>query len=406
MKTKVFCLAAALSCFSLSMNAQTISVADIQAAPNSTTSFTLDFSATEVKGNGYMSLDCDLTLPSNFSTTNKNSAIYSGWASAQITVGPAHITMASQYGLTDLQVKGLATVELKIGDVTPGDYEVTLSNITLGYNTADEDNPDDVTFIVSVLNLPTVELDENNTDAPVASNGPVKVIVTRTINANEWSTICLPFAMTGDQLKTAFGDDVILAKLNEWSFEGTFPNVNSMNLVFTYLNINDGLEANYPCMIKVSKAISEFSVNLVTIEPEEYPAAPDVIYKVQISTKPPFKYENYTASMYGTFIKDELFEGALFASSNKFWYVGSTNTPSIKGYRGYFYFMDSNGNPITFPNGSSARITMEFGDGTTDAIESVQTVEENDVYYNLRGLRVETPSKGIFIKNGKKVVVK
>ena len=46
------------------------------------------------------------------------------------------------------------------------------------------------------------------------------------------------------------------------------------------------------------------------------------------------------------------------------------------------------------------------GDGTT-GIHSIENGEsENDVYYNLQGQRVDNPTKGIYIRNGKKVVIK
>jgi len=46
------------------------------------------------------------------------------------------------------------------------------------------------------------------------------------------------------------------------------------------------------------------------------------------------------------------------------------------------------------------------GDGTT-GIHSIENGEsENDVYYNLQGQRVDNPTKGLYIKNGKKVVIK
>ena len=46
-----------------------------------------------------------------------------------------------------------------------------------------------------------------------------------------------------------------------------------------------------------------------------------------------------------------------------------------------------------------------WGDAT--GISDVhQRVEEQEVYYNLQGLRVDKPGKGVFIRNGKKVVIK
>ncbi len=49
-----------------------------------------------------------------------------------------------------------------------------------------------------------------------------------------------------------------------------------------------------------------------------------------------------------------------------------------------------------------------FGDDTTNGIDGLsapQTVEDNH-YYNLQGIRVDHPTRGIYIRNGRKVVIK
>ena len=46
------------------------------------------------------------------------------------------------------------------------------------------------------------------------------------------------------------------------------------------------------------------------------------------------------------------------------------------------------------------------GDGTTNIREKLAPEQTNDVYYNLQGQRVDKPTKGLYIKNGRKVVIK
>jgi hypothetical protein len=46
------------------------------------------------------------------------------------------------------------------------------------------------------------------------------------------------------------------------------------------------------------------------------------------------------------------------------------------------------------------------GDDDTTGISSKFQNAEQDVYYNLQGLRVDKLGKGLYIKNGKKVVIK
>ena len=58
------------------------------------------------------------------------------------------------------------------------------------------------------------------------------------------------------------------------------------------------------------------------------------------------------------------------------------------------------------PSGGEARLMITFDDGTTTGIVNLDTVSDNR-YYNLRGQRVENPVKGgLYIVNGRKVVVK
>ena len=49
-------------------------------------------------------------------------------------------------------------------------------------------------------------------------------------------------------------------------------------------------------------------------------------------------------------------------------------------------------------------VTLSLTNGTT-AIRQVRATSEQNVYYSLDGVRVEKPTLGIFIKNGKKVIL-
>ena len=57
------------------------------------------------------------------------------------------------------------------------------------------------------------------------------------------------------------------------------------------------------------------------------------------------------------------------------------------------------------PADGEARMRLVFVDETT-GIATVKTVSNDNVYYNLAGQRVATPTRGIYIVNGKKVFVK
>jgi hypothetical protein len=54
---------------------------------------------------------------------------------------------------------------------------------------------------------------------------------------------------------------------------------------------------------------------------------------------------------------------------------------------------------------SNISVTLSLTSGTT-AIKSIHNNQEEDgAYYSLNGARVSSPSKGIYIKNGKKVIL-
>ena len=62
---------------------------------------------------------------------------------------------------------------------------------------------------------------------------------------------------------------------------------------------------------------------------------------------------------------------------------------------------------IASGSGSARALDIVFDDGNTTAISSVEKPVINDnVYYNLRGQRIANPTKGLYIVNGKKMIIK
>ena len=196
----------------------------------------------------------------------------------------------------------------------------------------------------------------------------------RSIKAGEWSTLVLPFSMSETIVKEVFGDDVELADLQGYDLNG-----NGISVNFT--TVTD-MEANHPYIIKTTKDIAQFKVNSVTIE------NPNPVYEPATNAK-----------FVGTYVAGTAIpSSALFLSDNKFWY---SNGKSIsKGFRGYFILDDAN------LGQSSSRISLVI-DGTTAVKTILNDMPDNQTFlYNLQGIRVKAPAKGIYIQNGKKVVIK
>jgi len=55
---------------------------------------------------------------------------------------------------------------------------------------------------------------------------------------------------------------------------------------------------------------------------------------------------------------------------------------------------------------SAHELTLVFGDDDATAIKNIKVGTEDNVYYDLQGRRVLYPTKGLYIVNGKKVIVK
>ncbi len=57
-------------------------------------------------------------------------------------------------------------------------------------------------------------------------------------------------------------------------------------------------------------------------------------------------------------------------------------------------------------NAGARQITMIFDDETTGVQQTMSSTESTPEYYDLQGRRVSTPTRGLYIINGKKVIIK
>ena len=267
-----------------------------------------------------------------------------------------------------------------------------ISEISLTVIPTDEYEADGSSFEITIVEPadPWVTLDENSTTLPEASNGETEIKVKRTIKANQWNTICFPFAMTKAQVYEAFGEDVQVANFESYE---VLDDLTGINVVFGDAGLDKlGLEANYPYIIKTSKDLTEFIVTS-RIEPNE-----DNAYTEYAEGRGPNR------EVYGTFYGTLKAGGkvpanCLFLNGGDFWY--STGKSNIKAFRGYFEFVDVLASLET----AASKVKMVFRDETT-GIKNVIVETANDDMYDLQGRRIVNPDKGVYIKNGKKVVVK
>lgn len=367
----------------IGVTAQTISVAsDVEAlASGETVSFKL-----HVAGVSAMtSMHFEVQLPSAFSVnsvdaTSEWTAIFSQESGVVSAISTSANAFSGEGDIAMVQVVVPANTTL-------GEYTVTINNVRIN----GIDLSTTATFNINVVSVHSIVLNDELTTAPSAAND-VNVRVIRTINANEWSTICLPFAMNATQVTTAFGNDVQLADLNEYDYDDV-----ADKITLGFNNVT-AIAANHPYIIKVTSKVTEFTVDGVDISPEDDPSV--VLDNGKTGSKRVI-YSTFT----GTYVADFQIpysgeDASLFLSGNQLWYATAQTKP-MRAYRACFWFADF----LSDANSAPSRITMSFNDSKTTVIKDGKVVRDNKVY-NLSGQQVKNPAKGVYVKDGKKVIIK
>jgi hypothetical protein len=153
-------------------------------------------------------------------------------------------------------------------------------------------------------------------------------------------------------------------------------------LTFTTTLTDAKMNANQPYAIKVSDDFTSAAIQHVTITE----AAPT---------------QTVGAGQFvGTYAAVNIPAGSYFFSGNKLYKAtGSANT--IKPFRAYFTYIGS----------GEARDLNFIIDGETTSLSEELRVKSDEfapasAVYDLQGRRISQPQKGLYIVNGKKVVIK
>ena len=192
------------------------------------------------------------------------------------------------------------------------------------------------------------------------------------------------------------------AKTSEFSHDVTF--------AAEYATLNLGYKVAVPTGVEAYVvSLVENSVAKLAKVDGAIPAATPVILK-KVGEDANYKF-NYTEEP-GATIEENLLKGSIV---DKYIYSDSY-VLAKKDDLLAFYLADKNQQdkaaflnnankaylPASAVTGNARFISFDFG--TETAIESIESVENNAVVYDLAGRRVQGAQKGIFIVNGKKVV--
>jgi hypothetical protein len=249
----------------------------------------------------------------------------------------------------------------------------------------------DASAELTVTNVLT--LDEDATEAPMAGSN-LNVKINRTLYADRWHTIVLPFAVSASQVTAAFGAGTQIGYFKGYTFAD--PNI-SVNF-----EARTEMAAHTPYIIKVPATIDGFTVEGVDITTLGEDEVPQVAYGEEVQVPAgKNKYINvYQGNdMVGTYIPIDIEDGNLFLLNNQFMF--SKGNSKLKAFRAYFSFWDAEYD-------SSAREFIINFDDTVTGISNVSasTPDADGDIFNLSGQRVTEPAKGLYIRGGQKLIIK
>ncbi len=206
--------------------------------------------------------------------------------------------------------------------------------------------------------------------------------------------------MTAEQIEDAFPEtNVQLADFIGCSEPELDDEDEVMSFSFKFSTNVAEIEPNHPYLIKVDKKVESFEVDGVTLPPSDELS----IDLDEIKWKQGGKWYYDYNSFIGTYEAQTVVpEDCLFLNGNKFWY--STGATKMKAFRGYFYSYNVLGD--AYKNGANSNVSLIFNDA--DGILSVKVGDlPTEGTYDLQGRKVVGSLKrGIYIVDGKKMVIK
>lgn len=221
------------------------------------------------------------------------------------------------------------------------------------------------------------------------------VTLTKPLQVNVWNAICLPFSMTEQQVRNAFGKEARIAEFKKVDESGKKA-VASFGMHYYQL-----ITAGKPCLIKPSQVNENdtYTIKGVTIDAEKALTIAD---------------SNNLFDFVGTYAPTTMPANSHFLGSNdgKLYYI--TADKEISGLKAFFQ-------PVSTSN---AKLSIAFDstdndfDNNTTGIEAIKDYMDQDAanssankgIYNINGQFMGTnPAilpQGIYVKNGKKFIVK
>ena len=223
----------------------------------------------------------------------------------------------------------------------------------------------------------------------------INTVYVRSMDPSKWYTIMLPFDVSYAKLNEVFGEGTQV-----WGYSGVYDNTLCFDEPVT--TVGKGMTADTPYLIKPGVGKGEYEFDGLDVNYTPHNASPSLA--VAGGKK---GAEQYTSTYQGTYTNQNIPTYAYYLKNNFFYYMpGENTTKGWKAYGGIVYVYDeSNVEPGT--NVSVFDLAVGHS-GDASVIESYQmeTMASDQPLYNLAGQQVRQPKRGIYVRNGKKIIIK
>ena len=246
----------------------------------------------------------------------------------------------------------------------------TAGNYTLALNKVESGQQQIGIGDIDIRTASALEFLETGSPAYAAGTYPSVTLDRTFASTDRWYTLCVPFAFD----KSSF--DKVL-ELQSITGSGS-----DINMTFSEAST---IVAGKPYLVKAKNDRDQLTATNVTL-----PGAP-----VQESSA---SNASYTVNFIGTFSQRNLTSAdsnAWVVSNNNLYNVDSEVT--VGAYRGYF--------TVSSSVGDVKALSFDF-DNETGITETAEKTEGTESLFDLSGRRVSKAQKGLYIMNGKKVMVK
>ena len=239
---------------------------------------------------------------------------------------------------------------------------------------------------VTLLDVVTIEDYTTLTDG----NNAAVVYMNTTLEAG-FNAMALPFAITADEAVEIFGEDAVVMELTGSSVDGT-----EVRAHFT--TVTTGMEAGKPYLVFVTHDTKPAMFKNKAITTQMQNVATDHLVFRPTTSATALKGDMFLLTL-DNYVTNGDTPVEISNAAGSILKAPAAGEQQLKSFRAYVTLKDPTATTLTFDNSQDI-------DTGIDSV-GADTFTDDDLIYNLQGIRVKHPAKGaIYIVNGKKVVIK